>query len=104
MRLEGGQDLTDDLPVIREGAGVDKDIVHIAYGLAIVDEISEDIIHHHLECHGGVTQSEEHDGWLKQSSVSLECSLPLIPFLDLHIVESPLEIEYGEELSIAEVG
>src|SRR5260221_11630069 len=85
----------DNPPVIGEGVGVDKDIIHITYDLTIVDEISEDIIHHHLECHGGVTQSKEHDSWLKQSSVSLECSLPLISFLDLHIVESPLEIEYG---------
>ncbi len=96
--------MTDDLPVIREGAGVDKDIIHIAYGLAIVDEISEDIIHHCLECHRGVTQSEEHDSWLKQPSVSSECSLPLIPFLNPHIVESPSEIKYSEELSIAEAG
>ncbi len=96
--------MMDDPPVIREGAGVDKDIIHIAYGLTIVDEISEDIVHHCLECHGGVTQSKEHDGWLKQSLVSLECSLPLIPFLDLHVVESPSEIEYGEELSVAEAG
>ena len=96
--------MTDDLPVIREGVGVDKDIVHIAYGLAIVDEILEDIVHHCLECCGGVTQSKEHDSWLKQSSVSLECSLPLIAFLDLHVVESPAEIKYGEELSITEVG
>src|SRR5258708_38911785 len=94
----------DDPLVIGEGAGVDKDIIHIAYGLTIVDEISEDIIHHHLECRRGVTQSEEHDGWLKQSLVSLECSLPLIPFLDLHIVESPLAIEYSEELSVMEAG
>src|SRR6266436_4117968 len=101
---EGGQDLMDNLPVIREGVGVDRDIIHIAYGLAIVDEILEDIIHHHLEGHGGVTQSKEHDGWLKQSSVSSECSLPLIPFLDLHIVESPSEIKYGEELSVVEAG
>ena len=95
----------DDLPVIREGVGVDKDIIHIAYDLAIVDEISEDIIHHCLEHHGGVTQSKEHDSWLKQSSVSvsLECSLPLIPFLDLHIVESPLEIKYSE-LGVTEAG
>ena len=90
----------DDPPVIREGAGVDKDVVHIAYDLAIVDEILEDIIHHCLEHHRGVTQSKEHDSWLKQSLVSSEHSLPLIPFLDLHIVESPSEIEYGEELSI----
>ncbi len=96
----------DDLLVIREGAGVDKDmdIVHIAYDLAIVDEISEDIVHHRLECHGGVTQSEEHDGWLKQPSVSSECGLPHIPFLDLYIVEPPSEVEDGEELGIAEAG
>ena len=81
--------------------GVDKDIIHIAYDLTIVDEISEDIIHHHLEHCRGVTQSEEHDGWLKQPLVSSECSLPLIPFLDLHIVGSPSEIKYGEELGVA---
>ena len=51
----------DDLLVIREGVGVDKDIIHIAYDLAVVDEILEDIIHHHLEHCGGVTQSKEHD-------------------------------------------
>ena len=96
--------MMDDPPVIREGAGVDKDIIHIAYGLIIVDEISEDIVHHHLECHRGVAQSEEHDGWLKQPLVSSECSLPPIPFLDLHVVESPLEVKYSEELSIVEVG
>ena len=90
--------------VLTEGAGVDKDIIHIAYGLTIVDEISEDIIHHRLEHHRGVTQSEEHDSWLKQPSVSLEHSLPLIPLLDLHVIESPSEVKYGEELSIAEAG
>ena len=96
--------MTDNPPVIREGAGVDKDIVHIAYGLTVVDEISEDIIHHCLECHRGVTQSKEHDGWLKQPLVSLECSLPLIPFLDPHVVESPSEVKYSEELSVVEAG
>src|SRR5260370_29753685 len=94
----------DNLPVIGEGAGVDEDIIHIAYGLTIVDEVSEDIVHHHLECCRGVTQSEEHDGWLKQPLVSLECSLPLIPFLNLHVIESPLEVKYVEELGIAAAG
>src|SRR5258705_7652341 len=78
----------DNPPVIGEGVGVDKDIIHIAYGLTIVDEVLEDIIHHCLEHCGGVTQSKEHDSWLKQPLVSSEHSLPLIPFLDLHIIES----------------
>src|SRR5258705_1869114 len=92
----------DNLLVIGEGLGVDEDIIHIAYGLTIVDEVLEDIIHHHLEHHRGVTQSKEHDSWLKQPSVSSECSLPLIPFLDPHVIESPSEVKYGEELVIVE--
>ncbi len=97
--------MADGSPVFGEGVGVNnKDIIHIAYRLAIVDELMEDIIHHCLEHCGGVTQSEKHDGWFKQPSVSSECSLPLVVFLDLHVVESPAEIKYGEELSITEAG
>src|SRR5260221_14167323 len=64
----------------------------------------KDVIHHHLEGHRGVAQSKEHDHWFKQASVSLECSLPLIALLDLHIVEPPAEVKYGEELSTTEAG
>ncbi len=74
------------------------------YHLAIVDELMEDMVHHCLECCRGVTQSEKHDSWFKQPSVSSEHGLPLIIFLDLHVVESPAEIKYGEELGIMEVG
>ena len=94
----------DGSPVFGEGAGVNKDIIHIAYHLTIVDELTEDIINHCLECCRGVTQSEKHDSWFKQPSVSSEHGLPLIIFLDLHVVESPAEIKYGEELGIMEVG
>src|SRR5258707_4247788 len=78
----------DNLLVIGEGVGVDKDIVHIAYGLAIVDEILEDIIHHHLEHCRGVTQSEEHDSWLKQSSVSWNTAFHSSPSL-IHMLLNP---------------
>jgi len=101
---EGSKDLVDGLPVSGEGMGVNKDIIHIAYCLAIVDELTEDIVHHCLEHCGGVTQSKKHESWFKQPSVSSECGLPLIIFLDLHIVESPVEIKYGEELGITEAG
>ncbi len=84
--------------------GVNEDVVHVAYYLAIVDELMEYVIHHCLECHRGVAQSEEHDSWFKQASVSLEHSFPLITLLNLHIVEPPMEVKYGEELGIMEVG
>ncbi len=101
---EGSKDLADGLPVFREGMGVNEDIIHIAYRLAIVDELMEDIVHHCLEHHRGVTQSKKHNSWFEQPSVSSEHDLPLVIFLDLHVVESPAEIKYGEELSIMEAG
>src|SRR5260221_12401607 len=104
LLLEGSKDLVDDPPVFGEGMGVNKDIIHIAYHLTIVDELMEDIIHHCLEHCRGVTQSKKHDGWFEQPSVSSEHGLPLIIFLDPHIIESPAEIKYGEELGVMEAG
>ena len=94
----------DDLLVFREGGGVDKDVIHVAYDFTTVDELMKDVVHHSLECCGGVAQSEEHDSWFKQASVGSECGLPLIALLDLHVVEPPAEVEYGEELGAMEAG
>ena len=94
----------DNLLVFGEGGGVDEDVIHVAYDFAMVDELMKDVIHHCLECCGGVAQSEEHDSWFKQASVGLECGLPLITLFDLHIVEPPVEVEYSEELGATEVG
>src|SRR5258708_25524614 len=66
---EGSKDLADNLPVFREGGGVDKDVIHVAYDFATINELTKDVVHHHLEHHGGVVQSEEHDSWFKQASV-----------------------------------
>jgi len=102
--LEGSKDSADNLLVFGEGGGVDEDVIHVAYDFTMINELMKDVIHHRLEHHGGVAQSEEHDSWFKQASVSLECGLPLITLLDPHIVEPPVEVEYGEELSTMEVG
>src|SRR5258708_24541211 len=102
--LEGSKDSADNLPVFREGGGVDKDVVHVAYDFAMIDELTKDVVHHCLEHHGGVAQSKEHDSWFEQALVSPECGLPLITLLDLHIVEPPVEVKYSEELSTMEAG
>src|SRR5258708_15816397 len=101
---EGSKDLVDNLPVFGEGGGVDKDVIHVAYDFTTVDELMKDVVHHHLERCGGVAQSEEHDSWFEQASVSPECSLPFITLLDPHVVEPRAEVKYGEELSTMEVG
>src|SRR5258707_8392637 len=104
LPLEGSKDLADNPLVFGEGGGVDEDVIHVAYDFATVNELTKDVIHHHLEHCRGVAQSEEHDSQFKQASVSLECGLPLIALLDPHIVEPPAEVEYGEELGTTEAG
>ena len=104
LPLEGSKDLADNSPVFREGGGVDKDVIHVAYDFTMIDELTKDVIHHHLECCGGVAQSKEHDSWFKQALVSLEHSFPLVTLLNPHIVEPPVEVEYSEELSVVEAG
>ena len=101
---EGSKDLVDNPPVFREGGGVDQDVVHVAYDFTTVNELTKDVIHHHLEHCRGVAQSKEHDSWFEQASVSPECCLPLITLLDPHVVEPPVEVKYGEELGTTEVG
>ena len=96
--------MADNPPVFREGGGVDKDVIHVAYDFATVDELTKDVIHHCLECCRGVAQSEEHDGWFKQASVSSKCGLPLVALLDPHIVEPPVEVKYSEELGATKAG
>src|SRR5258708_339375 len=104
LPLEGSKDLVDNLLVFREGGGVDEDVIHVAYDFTMINELMKDVIHHRLEHHRGVAQSKEHDHWFEQASVSLECGLPLITLLDLHIVEPPVEVEYSEELSTMQAG
>src|SRR5260370_17134498 len=96
---EGSKDLADNLPVFREGGGVDEDVVHVAYDFAMVNELMKDVIHHCLECHRGVAQSKEHDSWFKQASVSPECTLPFITLLDPHLLEPPPELNYSQQLT-----
>ncbi len=45
----------------------------------------------------GVCQSKEHDCWFKQAFTGFEGGLPLVAFLNMHIVISPPHIKFGEE-------
>ena len=59
MVAEGGKDFACDSAVVIKVFGVDEDVVHVADEFPMADEVSEDVIHHGLECCGGVTQAKE---------------------------------------------
>src|SRR5882672_8826494 len=70
----------------------DEDVVHVDDYDSFVDELLENVVHHHLECHRAVSETKEHDKRFKQASVCLKGCLPLVSILDPHIVVSPLDV------------
>src|SRR5258706_10149422 len=90
--MEGLEYLLSDPLMVCEGGRVDEDVVHVADGFIAIDKGVEDVVHHCLEGGQRVAQSKEHDEQLKESLVHGEGRLPLIPFLQLDIVEAPMEV------------
>ena len=65
--------------------------------------ITEDVIHHHLEGCWAVREAKEHDLWLKEPLVGMECSLPLVALSDSDIVETPSDIQLSKVLGTSEL-
>src|SRR5260221_4364442 len=97
---KGLEYLLGDSPMVCKGGRVNEDVIHVADSLIAIDEGAEDVIHHCLEGGRRGAQSHEHDEGFKQSMVCGEGCLPLIPFLQLDIVETPAEVQGSEPLCI----
>ncbi len=49
-----------------------------------------------------VSKTKEHNERFEEASVHSKCSLPLVNFLDVNIVEPPSDVEFGEVLHFSE--
>ncbi len=56
---------SDDLFVFFLVLREDEDIVEVDGYFALGDQVSEDVVHHPLECGRRIGQPKEHDGGLK---------------------------------------
>ncbi|KAG6865734.1 hypothetical protein C0993_007863, partial [Termitomyces sp. T159_Od127] len=90
------QDNVRDLMVLLKRLSVDKDVVKVYTHYTFHDEVLEDAVHHCLKGGWTVGESKEHDKQFKQPSISPEGSLPLISFLNVHVVVAPSDIQFGE--------
>ena len=61
------------------------------------------MIHEGLECQRSIAETEKHDCGFIETEGSNECGLSLIFFMDVNIVISPSDIEFGEESGIFHV-
>ena len=84
----------DVLSVLRNVVvGVDQDVVHIDGYPSFSYSVLEDVVHHCLECHRGIGESEEHYFWFEQSLIGSEGCFPLISFFDSDVVISSSYVE-----------
>ena len=66
--------------------------------MTLVNEIFEDVVHHHLEGSQAVDEAKEHDQGFEEASICPEGGLPLVSLFDPYIVISPLYVQLCEVL------
>ena len=83
--------------------GVDEEVIHIDDEPSFGNHVTEGVIHEALEGCGGIGEPEEHHGWFEEPFMGDEGGFPLMSIFDPHIVVSPSNIEFGEDLSVSQL-
>ena len=100
MFLEYIEDLGHHLLMMFDCMGIYEDIVHVDHHIALIDEVFENVIPHHLEGGQTIGKAEEYDKGLEEAPICLEGSLPLVPLFDLYVVVSPTYVKLHEVLCL----
>jgi len=82
----------------------DQNIVQVHYDNAFCYDGSEDVVHHSLEGSRAVGHSEKHYEGFKEATVGAEGRFSFISGLDAYIIETPVDIQFCEVPSPAELG
>ena len=90
------QDDAHNMTMLLESLGVDEDVIEVYANDSLCNQIVEDVIHHCLECGRAVSQTKEHYQGFKESAIGPKHCLPLISFLDVHVVVASTDIQLGE--------
>ena len=77
--------------------GVDSHVIHVDLKPFLQKYICKDVVHESLEGGVCVAEPKEHDSGFKESHGGDESGLPLIFFLDVNGVISPMNVEFGEQ-------
>ena len=80
----------------------DDDIIHVDLDYCtlqsmLVNEGTEDMIHHSLKHCWGVSEPKVHDHGFPDAKAGFECCCPLVPIMDMDVVISPPDIKSGKD-------
>ncbi len=67
------------------------------------NDISEDIVHHGLEHHQGISKSKVHNSGFKESIPCFESHFPFISFLYVYVVIPPSDVQFCVDMGVTEV-
>src|SRR5215469_10021815 len=82
---------------------VDQNVVDVDTDDSVTYEVPEDVIHHSLKYCWGIGQTQHHDDWLIEFSVSPKGSLPFISFLYPDILVSQPDTDFCKIPSFLEL-
>ena len=82
----------------------DQDVIQVHYDNPFHYDGLEDVIHHSLKGSGAVGHSKEHYKGFEEVSVGAKGRFSLISGLDAYIIETPVDIQFGEVPGSAELG
>jgi hypothetical protein len=90
------QDNATDVTMFLFGLSEDKDVIDVDANDALKNQILKDLVHHGLKRRRGVGQSEVHDEGFKEPAIGVKRGLPLIAFLNSHVVVTPSHVQLRE--------
>jgi len=96
------------LMVLEVGMGSDAYIIHIDADccpkrFVFENNVTIYVVHHHLERHWGVGESEIHNGRFEKPISGFECGFLLISFTNLYVVITPSDIKFCVYVCVTEV-
>ena len=100
MLSEYIQDLGHNLLMVFNHVSVYKDIIHVNCHIPFIDEVFEDVVHPGLEGGWTIGEAKEHDQRFEEALIHSEGGFPLTSLFDLHIVVSPMYIQFHKVSSL----
>jgi hypothetical protein len=80
------QNQSHDALMLFDALREDEDVVEVHTNHAFHDEVLENVVHHHLEGGGRISESEKHHLGLVEATISAKHCLPLVTLLDPNIL------------------
>ena len=68
--------------------------------MALSNEVTEEVVHHCLKCHGRIGEAKEHNKRFEKTTVGTKGGFLFITILDVYVIVTPMDIQLGKNLGV----